>query len=508
MARIAIYARKSVFKEDSISVESQIDFCQYETRGEEFTVYKDNGYSGKNTDRPDFQRMMDDVKAGRINKVIVYKLDRISRSVLDFSEMMEKFQKYGVDFVSATEHFDTSSPMGRAMLNICIVFAQLERETIQQRVIDAYASRSKKGFYMGGKIPYGYRKVPVTIDGVKTSMYEQIPEEADDIRLIYELYSKPSATLGDVLRELRRINKGMNRRGKWWSTPRLSDLMRNPAYTFADLDIYNFFKEQKSNLINPPEEYNGVTSLYLFKGENTNNKSWDLSKHNVVIAPHIGIVPSELWIACRRKLLKNHQIKNCKAKNSFLAGKIKCGYCGYAMHIIQSNRHIDGTRTKYFRCNGYVHNRCCTVKFPTLYATEVERLFIDELRKKIDTMNIESHNKNNNTASIEEIQLDERLSEIDVQINQLLNHITEADATVMKYINKKMVELDEERSSVTERIDTLKRERESNCVNTDKMINAMDKWDNLSFDEKRSVTELMVNRINMYVDTMEIIWNC
>lgn len=126
---IAIYARKSVFREDSISVESQIEFCEYEARGEEYLVYKDNGYSGKNTDRPDFQRMMEDVKAGKINKVIVYKLDRISRSVLDFSEMMERFQKYNVDFVSATEHFDTSSPMERAMLNICIVFAQLERET-------------------------------------------------------------------------------------------------------------------------------------------------------------------------------------------------------------------------------------------------------------------------------------------------------------------------------------------------------------------------------------------
>ena len=203
---IAIYARKSVFREDSISVESQIEQCVYETRGEKYVVYKDNGYSGKNTDRPDFQRMITDIKLGKISKVIVYKLDRISRSVLDFSEMMEMFQKYKVDFVSATEHFDTSSPMGRAMLNICIVFAQLERETIQQRVADAYASRSKRGFYMGGKIPYGYKKVPITIDGVKTSMYEINPDEASDIKLIYELYSKPSATLGDVLRELVNLN--------------------------------------------------------------------------------------------------------------------------------------------------------------------------------------------------------------------------------------------------------------------------------------------------------------
>lgn len=214
MADIAIYARKSVFREDSISVESQVEFCEYEARGEDYLVYKDNGYSGKNTDRPDFQKMMNDIKAGKIKKVIVYKLDRISRSVLDFSEMMQEFQKYNVSFVSATEHFDTSSPMGRAMLNICIVFAQLERETIQQRVADAYASRSKKGYYMGGKIPYGYKRVPITIDGVKTSMYEQVPEEAAEVRLIYETYAQPSATLGDVLRKMRSLNKGQSLRGR------------------------------------------------------------------------------------------------------------------------------------------------------------------------------------------------------------------------------------------------------------------------------------------------------
>ena len=235
MAKIAIYARKSVFREDSISIESQIELCKYETRGEDFLVYKDNGYSGKNTDRPDFQKMIEDIKSGIISKVIVYKLDRVSRSVLDFSELMDLFQKYNVDFVSATERFDTSSPMGRAMLNICIVFAQLERETIQQRVTDAYASRSKKGLYMGGKIPYGYKKVPTVIDGVKTSMYVQNDEEAKDVRFIYALYSEPYATLGDVLRKMKGEGVINNKRGKIWSTARLSELMRTPIYTTNDI---------------------------------------------------------------------------------------------------------------------------------------------------------------------------------------------------------------------------------------------------------------------------------
>ena len=114
----AIYARQSVDKKDSISIESQIEFCKYELKGGSYKEFKDKGYSGKNTERPQFQDLMRDIEKGLIRKVVVYKLDRISRSILDFANMMEQFQKYGVEFVSSTEKFDTSTPMGRAMLNI------------------------------------------------------------------------------------------------------------------------------------------------------------------------------------------------------------------------------------------------------------------------------------------------------------------------------------------------------------------------------------------------------
>ncbi|GHU81073.1 hypothetical protein FACS1894191_7600 [Clostridia bacterium] len=122
----AVYARQSVDKQDSISIESQIEFCKYELKGGTYKGYTDKGYSGKNTDRPHFQELMRDIEQGIIRRVIVYKLDRISRSIIDFANMMGMFQQYGVEFISSTEKFDTSTPMGRAMLNICIVFAQLE----------------------------------------------------------------------------------------------------------------------------------------------------------------------------------------------------------------------------------------------------------------------------------------------------------------------------------------------------------------------------------------------
>ena len=107
--------------------------------------------------------LVEDIKRGLIARVVVYKLDRISRSILDFANMMALFQEYNVEFISSTEKFDTSTPMGRAMLNICIVFAQLERETIQKRVQDAWYARCQRGFKMGGRAPYGFRTEPIVI---------------------------------------------------------------------------------------------------------------------------------------------------------------------------------------------------------------------------------------------------------------------------------------------------------------------------------------------------------
>lgn len=351
----AIYARQSVDRADSISIESQIEFCQYEMRGEQYKVYTDRGYSGKNTDRPAFAEMMNDIESGVIRKVVVYKLDRISRSILDFSNMMEQFGTHKVEFVSTTEKFDTSSPMGRAMLNICIVFAQLERETIQKRVADAYYSRSQKSFYMGGRVPYGFRLIPTTIDGVKTSMYEINTEEAEKVRLIYELYSKPECSYGDIIRYFQ--SHGILKNGKPWGRTRLADVLRNPIYVRSDLSVYEFYRDQGAIIANDPGDFIGTNGCYYYKGkDSTGRKQMNLEGNHLVLAPHEGIIPADLWLKCRAKCLEAQQIKPYqKAKNTWLAGKIKCGICGYAL----VDKHYSTTRSRYLLCSNKMNAKAC-----------------------------------------------------------------------------------------------------------------------------------------------------
>ena len=147
-----IYVRQSVDKKDSISIETQIEICKSKipsTNTEEVKVYSDKGFSGKSTDRPEFQNMMKELRNGQISKIIIYKLDRISRSLIDFLNMRLEFSKYNVELVSCMEDFDTSTSIGKLMLNMLMMFAEMERETIQKRIKDNYYSRGEKGLYLG-----------------------------------------------------------------------------------------------------------------------------------------------------------------------------------------------------------------------------------------------------------------------------------------------------------------------------------------------------------------------
>lgn len=175
---IALYARQSVERENSVSIETQLEFCRRSLRPEEepdSIVYRDEGASGGNTNRPDFQRMMADIRRGKIHKVVTYKLDRISRSLCDFVGILQTFQRYHVKFISSQEAFDTDTIYGDLVLKILMVFAEFERASIINRVRDAYDKRTDLGIYMGGRRPYGFRLEETELHGIRTKRLSLFP---------------------------------------------------------------------------------------------------------------------------------------------------------------------------------------------------------------------------------------------------------------------------------------------------------------------------------------------
>lgn len=493
----AIYTRQSVDRSDSISIASQIEFCKYELKGEEYKVYSDRGYSGKNTERPAFAEMMNDIENGNISKVIVYKLDRISRSILDFSNIMEYFETFKVEFVSTTEKFDTSSPMGRAMLNICVVFAQLERETIQMRVADAYLSRCQKSLYMGGRIPYGFRLCPATVNGVKTSKYVAEPGEAEQIKLIYELYSRPECSYGDIIRYFQ--EHGVMKNGKPWERTRLADILKNPVYVRADLSIYEFYRDQGAILANPPEDFIGTNGCYYYKGQDSSRRNEKNPEGNhLVLAPHEGIVSSALWLKCRAKSLEAQQIKPYqKAKNTWLAGKIKCGVCGYAL----VEKHSSAMRSRYFYCSHKMNSKACAGP-GTIYSDEIEELIYHEIRKKLAQFTV-LRKRNGNEFNAEMTAISIELVQVNDDINSLMERLTEADDTMFRYISGRIRELDKKKQILQVKISEMKQSEKPNYM---EIRNHLSMWETLSFEDKRQIVDQLIRVIYATSDSIKIEW--
>jgi len=495
----AIYTRQSVDRIDSISVESQAEFCKKEVMDGLYKVYTDRGYSGKNTDRPAFQELMEDIQEGKIRRVIVYRLDRISRSVLDFANVIDVFQKHHVDFVSTMEKFDTGSPIGKAMLMIVMIFAQLERETIQQRVTDAYISRSKRGFYMGGRVTYGFELQDTMIEGIRSKKYVPIESEANVIRTIFALYAEPQTSLGDVMRHLEQA--GITKRnGKLFNRSGLRDIVINPVYVKADYQIYDFFKNQGTNIANIPEDFIGTNGTYLYSGTTKKRKTVSLEGHTLVLAPHEGLIDSQTWLKCRVKCLNNHSVaRPIKAKVTWLAGKIKCGCCGYALtaKIYHCKTKSDN---RYYLCSNKYHAGGCS--FGSLNADKVDEIVFREMQKKLSEFKV-LRKQETEKLNLTSLKIRERIAEIETEISSLLDKLTVANTTVAEYINSRISSLDSEKKELYKELS----QADSSAKNTAEILSDyFSHWDDLTISEKITVVDIIIEKIVATEEEIQIIW--
>ena len=203
--RCAIYTRVSTdhgLDQAFNSLDAQYDASQSYIRSQAHAgwtllraKYDDGGFSGGNTDRPALQRLLEDVRAGKIDVIVVYKVDRLTRSLADFAKLVELFDKQNVSFVSVTQQFNTTTSMGRLTLNVLLSFAQFEREVTSERIRDKIAASKRKGLWVGGMAPLGYdtkdRKISVN------------EAEADRVEIIFRSYLK-LGSLNKVMAELRK----------------------------------------------------------------------------------------------------------------------------------------------------------------------------------------------------------------------------------------------------------------------------------------------------------------
>ena len=505
---IAIYARKSVEKENSISCETQLEYCKAmlkpDERHEKVLTFVDNGFSGGNVDREGFQKMMRKVEQGKITKVLVYRLDRISRSLADFVGILNTFKEYGVEFVSTQEAFDTSSPYGELIVKILAVFAEFERQSIIQRVTQAYEHRSEMGFFMGGRKPYGFDLESTIINNINTKRLKPIPDEIEQIKYIYEMYAVEQVTLSRTLKNL--VENNINPfSGSSWSTAKLSTILRNPIYVKADSRVYDYFQLHNANIISPPEAFDGVHGIQIYgrTKHEANNSDW--SDIKIVVMTHEGVIDSETWLKCQQKLVKNRQIGNAVSnKTSWLGGKIICRNCGRTMTTIKGKTG-SGEIRRYFACTGKTHLKKCTGTKATIYAESLEDMVYTEIGNKLESLkNVKTSERKNVHPEINELR--NKLKTIELSQNKIADMMMspEANADLLEIMSQRASKLKAERTEILLKIDEL----ENTEIDVKKAVNLSKKWKTASFEEKRGVCGILINRIIIDENgNAEIVWN-
>jgi len=444
----AIYARQSKFKEESISIDTQIKFCQNISNGK-WEVYKDEGISGKDiTHRPEFCRMMNDIKHGKIERVIVYKLDRFSRSVLDFASTWDYLAKHKVEFVSVTEKFDTATPIGKAMLFVLATFAQMEREQISLRVTDNYYERVKLGRWPGGPAPYGYKNSSfLSKEGFRISSLEP-DDTAEILRRIFDMYSNPTISLGDIRRELNKEGI-IGPAGKPWCALAISRIIRNPASVKVDASIYAYFKNLNVKVVTPIEaflgEYGGM--IVGKRGAQTRKRN-KLNEATFSLGNWKRVIPATLWLTCQKKLEENHQISKAGAgKHSWVSGLIKCGYCGRAL-ILRTWYLKSGEKSYCLRCSGKDAD-ICSVNV-VLKIWDIEAVVRTEIEQILST-------HSGTMIQIEEghAELQIQLVKIEEETHNLINamRLKGASEVTIKYINEDLERLSLQRAEILESIE-------------------------------------------------------
>ena len=332
--RIAIYSRKSVYTGKGDSIENQVQmskqyiFSRLENVTEkDIRIYEDEGYSAKSTDRPEFQRMLKDLREDQLDCIVCYRLDRISRNVGDFAQLIEEINKRGVTFLCIKEEFDTSKPMGKAMMYIASVFAQLERETIAERVRDNMYMLARTGRWLGGSPPTGYQSVRRSeqLEDGRERFYYALEENPQELLLIQSLYQN--------LLQLKSLSSTYhlymaNYKGRQDSLLTLQGVKRilsNPVYCIADRFVRDYFIEQGSEICFAQNETSSFYGLMVY-----NKRGFSFKREWIVsVGKHRGIVTGKDWIKAQELLEHGKREKRRRERNDFalLSNLLCCAKC-------------------------------------------------------------------------------------------------------------------------------------------------------------------------------------
>lgn len=488
MSNIAIYGRKSKYTNRGESIENQIIKCKkfiefkLETDPNEAIIFTDEDFSGRNENRPEFQKMIQLVKAGKIKHIIVYQLNRFGRNAKDIHNSMAMCSEHGCIMYSATEGFDTATNFGRAVMGILASLAQLETEQLGERIKDNLHTLARKGRWLGGQEPLGFdgtREYYIDPTGKERSV-TKLKANEKELKIVKQIYQKylEKKSLSQVhFWATTNYLKGKN--GADICKSGIGNILRNPVYAKSSPEILKYLSERN----------------YEVCGEPNGNGILRYGKTIATVGKHKGIIESKDWLAVQKILEKNNEKapRLNKTNRALFSGKLKCA-CGASMHIIYGPvSKVTGKRIPYYCCSLKInsHGQRCSSK--NINVEKFDKAFVEFLKTYSKETLIEQL----------KIQLKEaKKTESRINVDEIDATIEKSNKAIQKLLSKLKLTDDNDISLII--FEEIKKEKEKIKELTSQKANATSDKFEIKMTEKEltSIWNSLDNFLNLF-DTLE-----
>ena len=529
--KIAIYSRKSKYSTTGDSIENQIQMClEYinnKYKGEELLIdeFEDEGYSGGNINRPKFQELINNIS--NYDVLICYRLDRISRNVADFSSTLTLLQNNNCDFVSIKEQFDTSSPMGRAMIYIASVFAQLERETIAERVRDNMMELAKTGRWLGGTTALGFDSENITFvdEDMNERTMAKLKPNSKELKLVELIYDKYLE-----LRSMSKLetyllqNNYKTKRNKDFTKASLRVILSNPMYVKANNEVCTYLRSQDINVYGEVNGSHGLLSYnkskYVTGANGTKSIVKDKSEWIAAVAKHNGIIDADTWLQVQKLINENKDTfpRLGRSHTALLTKVLRCDKCNSNMTV--THGHINkttGNKHYYYNCTLKKHSkgsRCDNKPAKAAEADEAVLITLEKMykNKKELITKLEKKNKarkkllsSNNRVPELNKSIEDKRKQIDTLITKISldDELTDVFMTKIKALKNEIKSLENELESIKNNISQV----DAELVNIDFISKILDKCSivrSLDIEEQQFIVDTLIEEVTWNSDTDEL----
>ncbi|MBU5486980.1 recombinase family protein [Clostridium sp. MSJ-8] len=436
MNKIAIYSRKSKFTGKGESIENQILKCKqfiqfkFEVTPDDVEIFIDEGFSGKNENRPRYQDMLQKIKNKEIDKVVIYQLNRLGRNARDIHNTMQMCEDLGCVIYSATEGFDSSTSFGRAIIGILASLAQLEREQLAERVKDNMYTLAKMGRWLGGQCPLGYngtREYYIDESGKERSVTKLKPntEELKIVKLIYKKYIEEKSL--SQVGKWSLINNFKGKNGGNIDKSAINVILQNPVYVKSNDNVFSYLKNEGYEVCG---KANGNGLLRYAKDD----------EKIIATAAHKGVIDADTWLEVQQIIKSNSEKAPSigKSKQALLTGLLKCK-CGAGMQVRYGRPRKDGTKSHYYLCTMKVNSSGSRCNAKNINGELLENKLIEYLK---------TYNKDTLIKSLTDVLNESKKIEDDMGISNIDNDINTTNDSIKKLLSKLSLIDDEEVSKI------------------------------------------------------------